>query len=67
MEEKNIAVCPNCGGDIRFKKVPFIGQVVVCRFCHTDLTVSEKSPVELDWADYDDEQGAWEDEYETNG
>ena len=54
--EKNIAWCPNCGGEIRFKKVPFIGQEMTCRQCNTNLVVVDKSPVELDWADYEDDE-----------
>ena len=54
--EKNIAWCPNCGGEIRFKKVPFVGQEVTCRQCNTNLVVVDKSPVELDWADYEDDE-----------
>ena len=64
--EKNISWCPNCGGEIRFKKVPFFGQEVICRQCNTALVVVEKSPIELDWADYEDneEYPDFDEEYE---
>ncbi len=62
--EKNIAWCPNCGGEIRFKKVPFLGQEIVCRQCNTNLVVVEKSPIELDWADYDDDYADYDEEFE---
>lgn len=62
--EKNIAWCPNCGGEIRFKKVPFLGQNITCRQCNTDLEVIEKSPIELDWAEYEDDFDDYEEEYD---
>lgn len=63
--EKNIAWCPNCGGEIRFKKVPFLGQDVTCRHCNIKLVVVEKTPVELDWAEYDDDEYTeYEDEFD---
>lgn len=63
-ETKNIAECPDCGNEVRFKKTPFLGQVTTCRNCDTLLEVVNRFPLELDWvaADWDDEV----DEYESS-
>ncbi len=57
--DKNIAFCPDCGGEIRFKRIPFVGQDITCRHCNTALVVVSKTPIELDWADYEED---WEEE-----
>jgi len=54
---KNIGLCPECGAEIRFKKMPYIGQIISCRRCDTQLEVIQKSPVELQWA-----EDAWDEE-----
>ena len=33
LESKNIGLCPDCGEEVRFKKAPFVGQLVTCRRC----------------------------------
>lgn len=47
---KNISECPSCGAEIRFKKTPYLGQLVSCRRCDTRLEVVQRSPIELAWA-----------------
>lgn len=56
-ESKNIGLCPDCGEEIRFKKAPFVGQLVTCRRCSTQLELVRKSPVVLRMA-----EEVWEDE-----
>ena len=63
---KNISFCPDCGGEVRFKRAPYLGQSLICRQCSVELVVVEKSPIRLDWADSDDdyEYAEWEDTYD---
>ena len=67
---KNIAECPECGSEIRFRKAPYMGQVIVCGHCETELEVVSLNPVELDWAyeseDFLDDDDWDEDEEEEN-
>lgn len=58
-QSKNIGLCPDCGEDVRFKKLPYVGQRVTCRRCAVQLEVMRKSPIELRLA-----VAAWEDEEE---
>ncbi|GJM40679.1 MAG: hypothetical protein DHS20C20_09610 [Ardenticatenaceae bacterium] len=63
MESKNIGLCPDCGEEVRFKKFPFVGQLVTCRRCTTQLEVRRKSPIELRlaaaaWGEGDEEDFA---------
>lgn len=44
---KNIGECPDCGEEVRFKKMPFVGQQITCRWCSVQLEVVRKSPVVL--------------------
>lgn len=44
---KNIGLCPNCGEEVRFKKLPFMGQLMTCRRCSVQLEVVQKMPVVL--------------------
>ena len=57
-QSKNIGLCPDCGEEVRFKKMPFVGQLITCKRCSSQLEVMRKSPVDLRLA-VDDE---WEDE-----
>ena len=57
-QSKNIGLCPDCGEEVRFKKMPYVGQVVTCRRCSAQLEVIRKSPIDLRLAQ-DDE---WESE-----
>jgi len=69
VESKNIGECPDCGGDVRFKKTPYIGQIITCRQCNTMLEVISRFPVELDWADEqweEDEEIEEYDDYEPS-
>ena len=46
---KNIGMCPECGAEVRFKKAPYLGQMLSCRRCDARLEVVQRSPVELAW------------------
>ncbi|MEZ4591544.1 MAG: hypothetical protein R3D55_10450 [Chloroflexota bacterium] len=64
-QSKNIGLCPDCGKEVRFKKLPYVGQQVTCRRCSAQLEVARKSPVVLRLA-----EEVWEEEedfesYET--
>ena len=63
-QSKNIGLCPDCGEEVRFKKLPFVGQTVTCRRCSAHLEVMRKSPIGLRLA----EEDIWENEedYESN-
>ncbi len=56
-QSKNIGLCPDCGEDVRFKKMPFIGQLITCRRCTAQLEVVRKVPVVLRLA-----EDAWDDD-----
>jgi lysine biosynthesis protein LysW len=51
------AICPSCGEDIRLPHSSNvrIGQRLLCPHCDAGLEVIELDPVELDWADWDEE------------
>ena len=57
VESKNIGECPDCGGEVRFKKTPYVGQEITCRNCNTYLEVVNRFPLQLDWAEM-----AWDEE-----
>lgn len=50
---KHIGICPECGAEIKFKRAPFLGQIVTCHHCEIDLEVVNRFPLELDWVDND--------------
>lgn len=59
------AVCPDCGHMVPVEGKPKKGQWVVCSHCNADLEVVNLSPLELDWAYYeesDDEEQFWDEE-----
>lgn len=56
-QSKNIGLCPDCGEEVRFKKLPYVGQLVTCRRCSAQLEVMRKSPIDLRLA-----EEVWEDE-----
>lgn len=56
-QSKNIGLCPDCGEEVRFKKLPFVGQLMTCRRCSAQLEVVRKAPVVLRLA-----EEMWEDE-----
>lgn len=61
-QSKNIGLCPDCGEEVRFKKMPYVGQLVTCRRCSAQLEVMRKSPVALRLAEEIWEEEIWEDE-----
>jgi lysine biosynthesis protein LysW len=56
-QSKNIGLCPECGEEVRFKKFPYVGQLVTCRRCSAQLEVVRKSPIALRLA-----EEVWEEE-----
>lgn len=60
------ALCPDCGQKIVIGPKPKKGQWVSCPHCNADLEIISLSPLELDWAQYDDdedfEDDFWDDE-----
>jgi hypothetical protein len=45
--------CPECDGDVPFKKVPRLDQRIICPECGAYLVIIGTSPIELDWG-FDD-------------
>ena len=58
---KNIGECPDCGSEVRFKKTPYVGQLITCRTCNTLIEVVERFPLELDWA-----EAEWDEEIDEH-
>lgn len=59
------ASCPECGSEVTVEGKPKKGQRVVCFNCNADLEVVNVSPLELDWAYYeepDEDDELWEEE-----
>lgn len=60
------ALCPDCEQKIVIGPKPKKGQWVSCPHCNADLEIVSTSPLELDWAAYDEKEGFeddfWEDE-----
>jgi len=42
--------CRSCGREIRMRRVPPLGERLVCPACGTKLEVIGLSPIEVDWA-----------------
>ena len=55
-----IVECLECGNKILFHESARIGQIVTCPECLEQFEVCWLDPLEVDWADVDDE----EDDYE---
>lgn len=53
VESKMSGFCPECGSEIRFKKMPQVGQPTHCRQCNIQLEVINRFPLELDWSEPD--------------
>ena len=56
-QSKNIGLCPDCGEEVRFKKMPFVGQLATCRWCSAQIEVMRKAPIVLRLA-----EDAWEED-----
>ena len=60
------ALCPDCGQKIVIGPKPKKGQWVSCPHCNADLEIVSISPLELDWAAYDEDEDFdddfWEDD-----
>lgn len=60
------ALCPDCGQKIVIGPKPKKGQWVSCPHCNADLELISISPLELDWAQYDEDDELdddfWDDE-----
>lgn len=55
------ALCPDCGQKIVIGPKPKKGQWVSCPHCNADLEIISISPLELDWAMYDEDEDFDED------
>jgi lysine biosynthesis protein LysW len=58
------ALCPSCDENIRFSRVPKLGQKVTCPECGERLEVVYLDPIELDYeddSDFEDDLD-WDDE-----
>lgn len=56
------ANCPDCNQKINLGQKPKKGQLLTCPYCNTDLEILSLSPLELDYALYDDYDDDWEDD-----
>jgi lysine biosynthesis protein LysW len=50
------AFCPDCGQKIDIGPKPKRGQWVSCPHCNADLEIINVTPMELDWAQYDEDE-----------
>lgn len=57
------AVCPSCDEEILVRGTPTLGQRLTCPECHARLEVVYRSPLELDFAE-DEDDDEWDDEEE---
>lgn len=51
LANKRIGFCPECGQEVRLRKAPHLGQIVICPACKSSLEVVDRDPLEFDWAD----------------
>ncbi|MBN1872861.1 MAG: hypothetical protein JXA33_01415 [Anaerolineae bacterium] len=58
--------CPSCEENISLHGKLELGKKIRCPHCDADLEVVGLSPVELDWADYDDWDDEWDDDDEDD-
>jgi len=54
-----MVLCPECDQKIVVNR-PRMGQRIICSSCEAELEVISVHPLELDWADFEDED--WDDE-----
>jgi lysine biosynthesis protein LysW len=47
--------CPECDAEVGLGNAPKLGQRVTCHSCGAFLEIIEMSPIELDWANEDDD------------
>ena len=59
--------CPACEGAFAIPGQPQLGQVVACPFCGERLQVVWENPLELDWADYNEDEAPNEELVTTPG
>lgn len=50
-----MATCVECDEEITIGRRPRLGMKVICGYCGAHLEVVSLDPLELDWADEDDE------------
>ena len=58
--------CPDCGQKIDIGPKPKKGQWVSCPHCNADLEIIGISPLELDWAQYDEDEDFEDDLWEED-
>ncbi|MBN1667401.1 MAG: hypothetical protein JW862_09940 [Anaerolineales bacterium] len=65
--DPEVAECPACGNEVRFRTKPRMGQLVTCPSCESELEVVWLDPVELDWPfdeedDFEDDDDYYDDD-----
>jgi lysine biosynthesis protein LysW len=60
------AFCPECDTKINVGVQPQKGQLVSCPGCGAYLEIVELSPIELDWAEVDDDFEDDEEDYDDD-
>jgi lysine biosynthesis protein LysW len=50
-----VGFCPECESSIPLGEDPFVGKQVTCAKCGSFLEIVDLSPVQLDWAYFDDD------------
>lgn len=51
-----VGFCPECESSIPLGEDPFVGKQVTCAKCGSFLEVVDLSPVQLDWAYFNDDE-----------
>jgi lysine biosynthesis protein LysW len=57
-----LVTCVECDEEIEIDGRPRLGQILICPSCHARLEVVSTNPVEVDWADDEDEE--WDDDFD---
>ncbi len=71
IKPKNIAMCPECGAEVRFRKVPYLHQTKICAECGVELKVTNKNPIEVDVVFstdlvYEEDEDVYDEAYESS-
>jgi len=64
-DQKNTAVCLSCQQVIKVGDHPKFGQIIVCKYCDTELEIIDLNPVVLDWPYYEDDYAYEDSDYDT--
>ncbi len=61
-----VTYCPECDTQIRLNGSPRKGDQITCNSCGAYLKVVDLSPIELDWADEDEDFIDEEEEFDSD-